>query len=377
VRTLEATSADGVALYMRPDPGNVSELTLVGQALERLLELSRPGMLIVTDSVCGWPKTLAQIARAGLQFIVPLRANAGFKERFLTEVGHAALRRLSYVAERERNLPGALRTRYRGALRDWELTDPETGRPLRLRVAYIHSSEEQAQIAAARERALLKAEEALHRVERGLGGRYYKTRRQVERRVGQIVGKNIAGLIAVQVATSHGKPTISFKRDQHAIDETAATDGVYALATNLTGRLSAERVLRLYKDQQIVERRHRDLKQTLKVRPIFLHNDDRIYALISIIGIALLIFGLIESQTRRALGDQQELPGLLPEGRSAKPTGRNILTAFQGLGLTYTREGIQLDPLTHTQQRILQLLEIQPPWSKREDVGLRNCGKRG
>jgi len=28
------------------------------------------------------------------------------------------------------------------------------------------------------------------------------------------------------------------------------------------------------KDQQIVERRHRDLKQTLKVRPIFLHNDE-------------------------------------------------------------------------------------------------------
>ncbi len=33
-------------------------------------------------------------------------------------------------------------------------------------------------------------------------------------------------------------------------------------------------VLRLYKDQQVVNRRQRNTKQTLKVRPIFLHNDD-------------------------------------------------------------------------------------------------------
>ena len=54
--------------------------------------------------------------------------------------------------------------------------------------------------------------------------------------------------------------------------------------TNLTGRLSASQVLRTYKQQWLVERRHRDLKSSLKVRPIFLQNDDRIAALISVIG---------------------------------------------------------------------------------------------
>ncbi len=379
VRTLQGTSHDGVALYLRPDPGNSAELTLVGQSLQRLLEFSKPGMLIVCNSVCGQPKTLCEIARAGLEFIVPLRANTGFKERFLADVGQSALRPLRYVAERERKLPAALRTRYRGALRGWEFTDPETGERLQLRVAYIHSSEETSEVAAARERALTKAEEALARVKRGLGGRYYKTRRQVERRVGAILTENITGLITVKVATSKGKPTISWQRDQDAITQAAATDGIYALATNLTGRLSPGRVLRLYKDQQIVERRHRDLKQTLKVRPIFLHNDDRIYALISILGIALLTFGLIETQTRQALDreERQELEGLLPEGHSAKPTARNILAAFQGLGLTYTHNGIQLDRLTHTQQRILELLEIQPPWPKQRPRAISNCGKWG
>jgi alkylhydroperoxidase family enzyme len=376
VRTLQASTPDGTVLYSRPDPGNAAELTLVGASLERLLGLSGPGLLIVCDSAIGAPKTLGEIDDAGVRFVVPLRASAGFRERFLTDCGHEALRAVRYLPQREAKLPPALRTRFKGALRDWEITRPDR-EPLRLRVAYIHSSEEAAQVADARERALVKAEDALQRIRNGLGGRYYKTREQIERRIGQIIGSNITGLIDVTVTTSNDTFAVSWQRNQPAIDQAAGFDGIYALATNLPGRLTAGHVLRLYKDQQIVERRHRDIKQTLKVRPIFLHNDDRVYALLSIVGISLLIFGLIEAQTRAALGTEQQLPGLLPEGRSAKPTGRNILAAFQGLGLTYTHTGIQLDTLTDTQQHILELLQIELPWPTQADHAVTNCGKWG
>ncbi|MGH3781504.1 MAG: IS1634 family transposase, partial [Pseudonocardiaceae bacterium] len=270
-----------------------------------------------------------------------------------------------------REVPSELRTRYRGALRDWELTDPETGQTRHFRVAYIHSSEEQREVAAARERALTKAEAALERVRNGIGGRYNKTRRQVDARVARILTGPVEQLICVKTGTRNPRPTITWTRDQDAIAAAAQTDGIYALATNLPGtRLTAGQILRTYKGQQIVERRHRDYKQTLKVRPIFLHNDDRIYALTSIIGIALLIFGLIETELRKALGDNELLPGLLPENRAAIPTGRNVLTAFQGLGLTYTRAGIQLDQLTHTQRRVLELLQITPPWPEQKPAHL-------
>jgi len=377
VRTLQACTPDGTVIYSRPDPGNAAELTLVGASLERLLAVSGPGLLIVCDSAMGQPKTMREIDHAGVRFIVPLRASAGFRERFLAEVGHDALRRVRYVPQREQKLPSQRRTVFKGALRDWEIPANDTHPSLTLRVAYIHSSEEAAQVADARERALRKAEDALERVRNGLGGRYYKTREQVERRVGQIIGVNIAGLLDVVVSTRKGKLTLAWERNQDAITTAASFDGIYALATNLPGRLTAGQVLRLYKAQQIVERRHRDLKQTLKVRPIFLHNDDRVYALLSIVGISLLIFGLIEAQTRAALGPEQQLPGLLPEGRAARPTGRNILAAFQGLGLTYTQTGIQLDPLTDTQQHILELLGIQPPRPSQADHALTNCGKWG
>jgi hypothetical protein len=378
VRTLQACTPDGTVLYSRPDPGNAAELTLVGASLERLLAISGPGLLIVCDSAMGQPKTMREIDQAGVRFVVPLRASAGFRERFLTDAGHDALHPVRYVPEREAKLPPKLRTKFTGALRDWEIPGDDTHKPLALRVAYIHSSEEATQVAEARERALIKAEDALERMRNGLGGRYYKTREQVERRIGQILGVNITGLIDVTVSASHaGKLNLTWQRNQEQINTVASFDGIYALATNLPGKITAGQVLRLYKDQQIVERRHRDMKQTLKVRPIFLHNDDRVSALLSIVGISLLIFGLIEAQTRAALGTDQQLPGLLPEGRAAKPTGRNILAAFQGLSLTYTHTGIQLDPLTDTQQHILQLLQIQPPWPQQATHALTNRGKWG
>ncbi len=220
VRTLQACTPDGTVLYSRPDPGNAAELTLVGASLERLLAISGPGLLIVCDSAMGQPKTMREIDDAGVRFVVPLRASAGFRERFLADVGHDALRRVRYVPQRESKLPRQLRTVFKGALRDWEIPGNDAHPSLKLRVAYIHSSEEATQVADARERALAKAEDALQRMQNGLGGRYYKTREQVERRIGQIIGVNIAGLIDVTVATRKGKLTVTWQRDQDAITRT-------------------------------------------------------------------------------------------------------------------------------------------------------------
>jgi transposase len=360
VRALQATNPQGVPLYLRPGAGSAAELTMLGAAMERLREILPAGLLIVADSALGHVKALCEADDAGLRFICPLRVATGFRERFEAEVGADALRPLRYASERQRRLPAAERTRYRGALAPFEVADPRSGEARRFRVAYVHSSEEEREIAAARERALAKAEEALRRIERGLGGRHYKTRAQVDRRLAQVLGP-VEGLIEAKSGERAGRPTLRWRRDGEAIEQAARSDGLSALATNLPGRLSAERVLRTYKQQWTVERRHRDLKQTLRVRPVFLHNDDRVEALIGVVGLALLVFGLIESELRRRLGSE-ELPGLLPEGRSGPPTGRSILAAFQGLGLTYTANGIVLDRLTPTQRRILELLEIDSPW---------------
>lgn len=363
VKALAATTPEGIPLYVRPHSGDTAELTAIGAALERLAALLPPGLLVCADSSYGHLRNLCATDEAGLRFVIPLREASDFRRIFLGEVGHDALRPIRYVSKRERHLPASKRTHYRGALRPFEVISPETGKTHRFRVAYIFSSEEAKATAQARERGLERAEEALGHVRNGLGGRYYKTKKAVEAKVAKILTAGIERLLTVEVGIKGGRPTLSFKRDQEQIKAASLTDGIYALATNLpTKSLTAGELLRIYKRQSLVECAHRNVKGGLKVRPLFLHNDDRIEALVGVVGLALLVFGLIEADLRNALGDQKLLPGLLPEGRAARPTGRNILSAFQGLGLTYGPDGIVLDRLTHTQRRILDLLGVAVPW---------------
>ncbi len=371
VKTLQASVPAGVALYFRPHQGSASELPAFMAALETLAAALPPGLVVVADSGLGYTGNLCAADAANLRFVVPLRAGTGWADRFDADVpaGLAALRVLDHVSYREQNRPPAQRTVWKGLLAPFPAV-AEDGAAHDLRVAYIWSSEEAASVAGGRERALAKAEAALTRVRNGLGGRYYKTRKQVDARVAQILAGPVKDLIAVRTGTKAGKPVISWQRDQAAIDAASRLDGLYALATNLPDPgehtpLTALDVLKIYKDQWIVEQRHRDLKQTLKVRPVFLHNDDRIEALIAVIGIALLIFGLIEAELRAALGPGVPLPGILPEGRAAIPTARAVLAAFDGLHLTYTPGGIVLDRLTRVQRTILALLNIPLPWPEK------------
>jgi hypothetical protein len=371
VKTLQATVPAGVALYFRPHKGSASELPAFAAAIEALAAALPPGLVVVADSGLGYLDHLCAADAASVRFVVPLRADSGWAGRFDASVpaGLDALQALDHVSRREKDLPGSRRTVWKGLLAPFPVDDPDTGRH-DLRAAYIWSSEQAASVRDARERALGKAEEALTRVRNGLGGRYYKTRKQVDAKAAQILTGQAAGLIQVRTGTKAGKPFITWARDTGAIAAASRLDGLYALATNLPDHddgapLTALDVLKIYKDQWVVEQRHRDLKQTLRVRPVFLHNDDRIEALIAVIGIALLIFGLIEAELRASLGDGVPLPGILPEHRAAIPTARAILAAFDGLHLTYTPAGIVLDQLTQVQRTILACLNIPLPWPEK------------
>jgi hypothetical protein len=373
VKALAAATPSGVSVYLRPHKGSASELPAFTAAIETLAAALPPGLVIVADSGLGYLENLCAADARHVAFVAPLRADTGWAARFDADVGPlgglAALQVLDHVSHRERRLPPARRTIWKGLLRPFPVTSKD-GTRHDLRAAYIWSSEEAATVAAAREHALAAAGDALTRIRNGLGGRYYKTRKQVDARAAQILTGQAAGLLTVRTGTRAGKPFITWARNDDAIAAASRLDGLYALATNLPDPggnppLTALDVLRTYKDQWVAEQRHRDLKQTLKVRPVFLHNDDRIEALIAVIGIALLIFGLIEAELRIALGPGTPLPGILPEGRAAVPTARAAIAAFDGLCVTYTPDGLVLDRLTPAQRMILACLDIPLPWPEK------------
>ena len=207
----------------------------MADTLERIRELAPSGVVCVIDSGFGYLGRLCAADTAGMRFVVPLRADTGWAGWFGADVpdGLGALATLDHCSKRERRLPQSQRTTWKGLLRDRQVDDPDTG-PHRLRIAYIWSSEEAASVAEARQRALSSAEDALNRIRNGLGGRHYKTKKQVDDRVATIIGHRIAALITVTTAVAaDGTPTIAWRRNPDAITTASALDGRYALATNL------------------------------------------------------------------------------------------------------------------------------------------------
>lgn len=123
----------------------------------------------------------------------------------------------------------------------------------------------------------------------------------------------------------------------------------------------AAEVLRRYKGQEAVERRHANFKGPLVVASMFLKNNRRIQALIAVICMALLIFCLVERAVRLAISPAIKMVGPWA-GRPAKPTGRLIFTALAKLRLqpaSATSPAIIPKP-PPLQARLLELLGVDP-----------------
>ena len=86
-----------------------------------------------------------------------------------------------------------------------------------------------------RARKLTRATDDLERVQRGLGGRYYDTTDKVRARVESIATKRrVKHFLVFRIGIEdHDRPTLDWHFDQAALDAEAASDGWYALLTNL------------------------------------------------------------------------------------------------------------------------------------------------
>ena len=94
---------------------------------------------------------------------------------------------------------------------------------------------------------------------------------------------------------------------------------------------------------------------------MFLKNNRRIEALISIICLALLIYALIERAVRLALHPAVKLAGLWAR-QATKPTGRLIFAALSHLRLVpaTATSAAHIPRPPPLQARLLELLDVDP-----------------
>jgi len=362
---LAVTGDGGVPILHRAFDGKAGEVNQVVGAMTSLRSMcAERSFLLVGDSKLVSFDNLRQMIAAKVTFIAPA-SKAYIGADVLAGCDFDGATPVDYVAQRDADKAADRRGRYRVLEDTWTLAPPKNVKHsgLGLRRVFVHSSADADAAAKSRAKKLDRARADLDALTRGLGGRHYSTVEAVQARLTTIATKRRVGdyLRTTVGVDAAGKPTLSWHFEQTALDTQAATDGWYCLLTNLDTDVDAGQVLARYKGQEVVERRYGNFKGPLAVAPVFLKNNRRIEALLSVICLALLIFCLVERETRRAIAPELKLAGL-GGYRDARPTGRNLFDALAELRLIpATANAPPIVPApTGLQARILDLLDVDP-----------------
>jgi transposase len=365
---IAVTADGGVPVFHRAYDGGAGEVAQVIPMMQALQQIATPRrMLIVGDSKLVSYNNLTSMHTEQVNFVAPA-SKVYVPAAALTGLDLGGATRVDYVAARDRGKDPA-------ALGTWHvyedtmtLTGPRKKDPvLALRRVFVHSSARAGAAATARAKKLDRATDDLDRLTRGLGSRHYPDTAAVQTRLAAIGKTRRVGAYlrtTTDTDADTGKPTLTWHFDQAAIDAEASTDGWYALLTNLDpADADAAQVLLHYKGQEAVERRYSAFKGPLAVAAIYLKNNRRITAMITVICLALLIFSLIERQVRGALRAQSRttVAGLYA-GRPAVPTTRLIFQALTGMRLIPATSGNPhtIPQPTPLQLEILDLLNVNP-----------------
>lgn len=367
VRAGCGVSADGgVPVWQKVFDGNENDVATVVKTLGALIKHAKlSDFLMIGDSKLLSKDNILAFNRSRLKFLAPAASSKTLDTEFLA-IPPDRFRLLDYLSERQARLPVEKRNTYFGCERQSTLVDPDTGESYLTRKLFVISSEERQARRKNRARQMQKATLELEKLTRTAGTRFYPTVDKVLAKAAQILkAKRVSPWFVYDVKEQDGTLVFSFSINQEALAATEALDGFYVLLTNVpVDETDSCQLLRRYKGQHRVERRFKESKHVLKVRPLFLSDNRRIEALVFVIGIALMIFALIEREARRNLPNPTDkIDDLLAGHVPARPTGQNIFRAFLGFHAIVVAHAHQrvfkLPPLRPVQATLLRLLGIR------------------
>lgn len=163
-------------------------------------------------------------------------------------------------------------------------------------------------------------------------------------------GNPAKALVDIELTGEDGNLKLTFQRNEKKLAQASARDGRYLLGTN-DFDLSAEEMLTRFKKQEVIERRFKLVKGPLRIRPMFLHKEERIEGLVFVALLALLVYSILELLCRR-------------EGQ--RITARQVLEKFELLGAVYLQFGdgsvLKLpSALDSFQRQLIELLKFPEP----------------
>ena len=227
------------------------------------------------------------------------------------------------------------------------ITFQHNGRTLQQRCLVVLSGPMRRAIRQGRARQLHALRAELAAVQAKIGQKRYRSVKDVQARAATRLRRSPVGRLmsATAYQTATGAVALRWAVDYRALFTAMQHDGRYLLVTN-DWQLAPQRMLALYRSKDALEKRFEVAKQDLRIRPLYVHSDERIRALLLVNMLALLAYSLLERQVQQA--------GL-------HVTTRRIVEQLEGVTVieTHCHDGSvlrRLTPLSAEQDALLTIL---------------------
>jgi len=351
---LNITGEDGIPLAFRVLNGSTSDRTTPIENMHALHEIleGMPGsedVIMVSDQAMLDRDVILQYHQQGIGYLGPLPALKEVEDiRMSMSIEDLQAHPLAYRPKRQKAGEPPI---YYGVLVPVTISGDKIEGTVEVQGLLLYSTRK-AKLDADKRNALLNRYlSRLETIQRHLNTRKYKKAAYTWEQIHKAQSKyaSVKGLVAVQLEGEEGQLVLSVCVKEEQIALAQERDGRYLLVTNRP--LSAEEMLTHFKEQDKIEKRTRSLKGPIRIRPIFLHKQERIESLIFICMLALLAFSILEMLAKRA-----DIP----------MTAEHIFERFQTLTAVYThfKDGSwwkQLVPLSAFQNKFIQALGLPTP----------------
>jgi len=352
---LNITDEDGIPLAFKVINGKIGDRTTPMEnmrALRELLDAMPNGneIIIISDQGMLDRDVIIQYHQQDIGYLGPLPSLKEY-ESVLMSVSTAELKQhpLEYRPKHQKeDVPV-----YYGVLKTVSISGQKVPGTVEARALILYSTNKARLDEDKRETLMKRYVERLEGIKKRINVRKYKKKGYVLEQIGKAGKKygSVQDLVDIQLTGEDGQLALDYSINHGRVALAKERDGRYMLGTNRP--LSEEEMLTYFKGQDRIEKQIRRFKGPIRVRPMFLHNQERIESLVFICMLALLAFSILEMQAKR---------------NGISMTGESILKQFQTSTVVYTvfKDGScwkQLAPLTKFQREFIQVLGLPEPGS--------------
>ncbi len=351
---LNITDEDGIPIAFKVINGKTTDRTTPMENMRALRELldNMPGseeFIIVSDQAMLDRDVIVQYHQQDIGYLGPLPSLKEYED-VLMSVSTAELQQhpLKYRPKSQKEDEPAI---YHGVLSTVSISGKKVKGTVEARVLILYSANKARLDTDKRTTLLNRYLERLGAIQKRLNMRRYKKKSYTLDQIGKAQRKytSVQKLVDMQLTGEDGELALDFSVNAERLALAKERDGRYMLGTNRP--LSEEEMLSHFKRQDRIEKRIRTIKGPIRVRPMFLHKQERIESLVFICMLALLVFSILEMLAKRA---------------GISMTGESILKQFQTPTVVYTifNDGScwkQVAPLTQFQSEFTQALGLSDP----------------